>query len=95
MVAQEKYNSKTPSQKSQTSLSIRAHTEGSESYLESIGTPVNFLSRAESDFGEPYISLDGTVLHIGGTDVTDLKFIDLPGMFLNVFKLLQAFTLNR
>jgi hypothetical protein len=53
-------------------------------------SPDNFLSRAESDFEESDISFssDCIVLHISGPDITDLNFIDLPGMFLNGFMFL-------
>ncbi|KAF8504661.1 P-loop containing nucleoside triphosphate hydrolase protein [Russula emetica] len=47
-------------------------------------SPDNFLSRTESDFEESDISFssDCIVLHISGPDITDLNFIDLPGLFV-------------
>ncbi|KAI9508380.1 P-loop containing nucleoside triphosphate hydrolase protein [Russula earlei] len=43
-----------------------------------------FLSGTESDFGKPEVSFssDCIVLHIHGPDVTDLNFVDLPGLFV-------------
>jgi hypothetical protein len=47
---------------------------------------IDFLSIAESDFGQSEIlfSQNCIVVHISGPDVTDLNFFDLPGSFLNV-----------
>jgi hypothetical protein len=65
---------------------LRVSGKAQKTVLSPSVSPDDFLSGPESDFeqSESSFSSDCTVLHISGPDITDLDFIDLPGMFLDV-----------